>query len=141
VTQIPTQTFDVLLGCELVGRQDDLVALTRSHIVVERHFERQVPFSTPRLEVPVDVEVEGEHRVRGIIAADPPLEVPAFTRTVFLLNHRDGDGDGTTRTFELELDRPTGIFVPIEEGEHQVELARATRYVERQLVLSHTTLL
>ncbi len=131
---LASQPVDVVGHLELIGGRLDLVTLVAPHLVVERDDEREVALAAVARVVRLDVEV-------AAVVGDPTFDVPAFARTVFLLDRRDTNGDGATRSFELELDCPTGVFVPIEEREHQVELAGATGDVERQLVLSHTTLL
>lgn len=131
---LAAEPLDVVRKLALIFRSLDLDPLVALHHVMERDDEGDVPLPAVAGVVPADAEASP-------VVLEVTLEIPAFTGTVFLLDRRDGYDDGFTCAFELELDRPTGIFVPIEEREHEIELARATNRVERQLVLSHTTLL
>jgi hypothetical protein len=130
---LTAEPLDVVREITLVFRPLDLHLRVLPPLVVERDDERDVPLPAVAGVVPTDIEATG-------VVRQVALEVPALAGTVFLLDRRDGDDDRFACAFELELDRPTGIFVPIEEREHQIELARATNRVERQLVNgSHTT--
>lgn len=130
---LAAEPLDVVREITLVGLRLDLHLHVLYPFIVERNDEGDVPLPAVAGVVPVDIEA-------AAVVRQVALEVPAFTGTIFLLNHRDRDDNRLARTFELELHRPTGILVPIEEREHQIELARATNCVERQLVIgSHTT--
>ena len=121
------EPLDVVCEVVLVCWRLDLDPLVALHLVMERDDERDVPLPAVAGVVPTDIET-------AAIVDQVALEVPALAGTVFLLDHRDRNDDRLTCTFELELHRSTGILIPIEEREHQIEFARSTDHIERLAV-------
>src|SRR3989344_4636371 len=92
---LASEPVDVFLELALVFRTDDLVALVTLHHVVKWKDEGDV--AGPALAGVIPSEVE-----TATIVRQATFEVPALTRTIFLLHRGDVHSDGGTRTFELE---------------------------------------